>query len=161
MITVIDTINSSDVLQTYLNLSKDITWESSGSKGKQSSLQYKDDDDVWSSSNGRATGNELVYSNMNPFFAGTMFEDIIIKYKLLRTRFMWVSPYSCYSMHEDTTPRIHVPIITNPDCYFVFKSGIIQHMPAGYVYRTNTVLTHTFMNCSKHPRLHLVGVVED
>ena len=72
---------------------------------------------------------------------------------------MWLSPMTCYSIHKDSTPRIHIPMITNPECYFVFKAGIIQHMPAGAVYWTNTVNLHTFMNCSDKPRLHLIGVV--
>ena len=68
---------------------------------------------------------------------------------------------TCYSMHRDTTPRIHIPMITNPECYFIFKQGIVQHMPAGSVYWTNTVEPHTFMNCSNRPRLHLIGAVEN
>ena len=79
---------------------------------------------------------------------------------------MWVNPMSCYSLHKDSTPRIHIPLITNPSCYFIFKEnntpeGIIQHLPVGSVYWTNTTVSHTFINCSELPRLHLVGVVKE
>jgi hypothetical protein len=96
---------------------------------------------------------------LNSVFKDTIFEEVINKYKLLRTRLMWVGPYACYSMHTDQTLRVHVPLITNSECYFVFKQGIVQHMPAGSVYWTNTLKPHTFINCSDIPRLHLIGVV--
>ena len=73
---------------------------------------------------------------------------------------MWVGPYACYSMHRDSTPRVHIPLITNSECYFVFKHGIIKHLESGQVHYTNTTIKHTFMNCSDQYRLHLVGAVE-
>ena len=74
---------------------------------------------------------------------------------------MWIGPYACYSIHKDDTPRIHVPIITNPECYFVFKQGLLSHLPAGSVYWVDTTKFHTFMNCSDTPRLHIVGIVKE
>jgi hypothetical protein len=158
MIKLIDTIDSEIVLSQYKNLEKDITWLEVASK-KQSGLQYRLGDDMWIGSTGKQNGSEKSYCELNPLFAGTIFEEIINKYKLIRTRFMWMGPNSCYSMHRDTSPRIHVPIITNDDCYLVFKQGIIQHMEVGSVYWADTREIHTAMNCSSIPRLHLVGGV--
>lgn len=159
MIKILTSYNIEPLLISYDKIEKDIEWTNYINK-KQAGLQFKDVEDPWASAVGTSKGDELAYTNLNPFFKDTIFEEVINKYNLIRTRLMWVSPMTCYSMHKDSTPRIHIPMITNPECYFVFKAGIIQHMPAGFVYWTNTVNLHTFMNCSDKPRLHLIGVVE-
>jgi len=159
MIIALNSIDVADLLVQYYQLENEIQWTSSGHKGRQAGLQFKDGEDPWTSANGRSRGQELSYGNLNIFFKNTAFEKIIIDYNLKRTRLMWSNPMSCYSMHKDSTPRIHIPLITHPECYFVFKQGIIQHMPVGQVYWVNTVEPHTFINCSEVPRLHIVGVV--
>ena len=159
MIRIIDTYDIEAMLSLYTKIESDMVWTDSGNKGRQTGLQFKESEDPWSSAVGISKGQELTYSNLNLFFKDTLFEEVIAKYKLFRTRLMWVNRRSCYSMHKDSTPRIHIPLITNPECYFVFKQGIIQHLPIGSVYWTNTIEYHTFMNCSLIPRLHLVGAV--
>jgi len=131
-----------------------------GHKGKQAGLQYKQNEDPWSSAVGRSTGDELSCSILNPYFANTIFEELINKYNFKRTRLMWVSPYACYSMHKDETQRIHIPLVTNPECYFIFKNKAPVHLKIDNVYKTDTRLAHTFMNCSEEHRLHIVGAVE-
>ena len=159
MIKILTSYNIEPLLISYYNIEKDLVWTEQSPK-KQTGLQFKKGEDPWASAIGKRRGDELDYTNLNPFFKDTIFEALINQYKLKRTRLMWVSPMTCYSMHKDTTPRIHIPMITNPECYFVFKTGIIQHMPVGSVYWTNTVNLHTFMNCSTNSRLHLIGVVQ-
>ena len=158
MIKILSSYNIEPLIISYNKLEKDIVWTDYNGK-KQAGLQFKKNEDPWASAVGTSKGDELAYTNLNPFFKDTIFEDLINQYKLTRTRLIWTGPRTCYSMHKDTTPRIHIPMITNPECYFVFKIGIIQHMPVGSVYWTNTVNLHTFMNCSTKPRLHLIGVV--
>lgn len=136
-------------------------WTEYGTKSRQAGLQYKDGEDPWTSAVGKSQGQETSYTNLNPFFKDTIFNEIVVKYDLKRTRLMWVGPWSCYSMHTDNTPRIHIPLITNPECYFVFMNGLVKHMKPGAAYWTDTTQRHTFMNCSERPRLHLVGVVEN
>ena len=159
MIKIITPYDITPLLDCYTQLEKDLVWTDYGNK-KQAGLQFQDEEDPWASAVGKSKGDELLYTKLNPFFKNTIFEEVINKYNLIRTRLMWVSPMTCYSMHKDSTPRIHIPMITNPECYFIFKQGIVQHMPLGSVYWTNTTELHTFMNCSNMPRLHLVGVVE-
>ena len=139
---------------------ENIKWTSYGHKGRQAGLQFKDNEDPWTSAVGRSAGQESTYTNLNPFFKDTIFEEVINQYNLTRTRLMWVNPYACYSVHRDETPRVHIPLITNPSCYFVFLSGRIMHLDKKLVWWVDTRKTHTFMNCSDQPRLHLVGVVE-
>ena len=161
MIRIIDTVDIVEILESYQQLEHNITWTDYGTKGRQAGLQYKDIEDPWNSAVGKSRGEELAYTNLNPFFTGTVFEQLINQYQLKRTRLLWLNPMSCYSMHRDSTPRIHIPLITNSECYFVFKRGIIRHMPAGSVYRVDTTRYHSFMNCSDHMRLHLVGVISE
>lgn len=161
MIEILNKVHVLDLVKDYVKLSNGIEWTDYGNKGKQCGLQYQQEENSWTSAVGRSKGAELNYTNLNPYFKDSVFATIIDQYKLLRTRLIWVGPYACYSMHRDSTPRIHIPIITNPDCYFVFKDSVPVHMRSGYVYHTDTRKTHTFMNCSASARLHLVGVVEE
>jgi hypothetical protein len=160
MIKLLSHISLQPLLDEYRRVEKDIQWTNYGHKGRQVGLQFKDGEDPWTSAVGKSQGDEFAYTNLNPFFKDTIFEELISKYKLLRTRLMWVGPYACYSMHKDQTPRIHVPLITNTECYFVFKHGLISHLSAGNSYWVDTTRFHTFMNCSDQHRLHLIGVVE-
>ena len=161
MIEILESINIEDILDEYNRLESSIQWTDHGYQGKQVGLQYKRNDDPWTSSVGKSKGLEFLYSNLNPFFKETIFETIIQKFKLFRTRLMWVNPFCCYSMHKDHTLRIHIPIITNPECYLVFKNTTPQHISVGNVYLVNTKEEHTFINCSNQSRLHLVGLIKD
>ncbi len=80
-----------------------------------------------------------------------------------RTRIMVSRPKSCYSIHRDYSPRLHLPLITNKQCYFIFKNPAeFIHMPAdGQTYWVDTRADHTFMNGSIENRLHLVMIVKE
>jgi hypothetical protein len=166
MINAVGSIDSNQVLKQYLLFEKEINWVDMFPKGKQAGLQYatEEEENLWSAGTGSLTGlsdTELQFNKLNPLLHGTIFDQIIQEYRLVRTRFMWVNPMNCYSIHRDLSPRIHVPIITNPECYFMFKQGSdahLQHLSAGTVYWTDTRIPHTFLNCSYEPRLHLIGV---
>ena len=159
MIKLLNSINADNILECYSNLESNIKW-TENNKGKQAGLQYRGKEDIWSSAVGRIRGRELSYTDLNPIFKNTIFESIINEYNLKRTRLMWVDPFRCYSMHIDTTPRIHIPLITNPECYFLFRDEKLYHLNKGSVYWVNTMFRHTFVNCSNESRLHLVGIIE-
>jgi hypothetical protein len=154
-------IDMSPVLAAYHALEAGIAWTDYGHKGRQVSLQHRAGDDPWTSSVGKSQGAEFDYDQINPYFMGTIFEELITEFKMTRTRLMWVGPYACYSMHRDYTPRVHVPMITNPEAYFVFKQGVIRHLAVGSVHWVDTRGFHSFMNCSDQHRLHLVGIVRE
>lgn len=158
MIKILKKTNNLEFLAAYLKIEKEICWSGSGHKGKQTGLQYRLNEDPWSSAVGRAREHEYEFDLLNPFFKNTIFESFILEHSLVRTRLMWSGPYSCYSMHRDNFPRIHLPIITNIKCYFLFKDSVPQHMPVNNVYWVDTTKPHTFINCSEHHRLHLVGI---
>lgn len=139
----------------------------------QLGLQVKDpiDDsiDQFYESTGRIrkTGGMIVepqYKFIHPRLKGGFVDQwlqSLSEYRIVRTRLMYMNPRSCYSIHSDPYPRIHLPVITDPQCLMIFpESSAIEHMAAdGTSYYVDTTKKHTFINCSAVPRIHLVGVV--
>jgi hypothetical protein len=159
MITVLDTIQTSSILDAYKKIEDGIKW-SVYPNGKQTGLQYTTGNDPWSDATGRLkAGQKWANALLNPYFKDTIFEELIVKYKITRARFMWLKPYSCYSMHKDDTARIHIPIVTNDHCYFVFRDKGCFKLPAGSVYLVDTTQYHSAMNCSAEWRLHFLGAL--
>jgi hypothetical protein len=156
----IDEIEVKDLLEFYNNNENNFKWHEIG-KGKQSGLQYFPGQDPWISATGRTSIESKRFVLVNTFFKNSIFEDIIKKYKLFRTRLLWLNFQSCYSMHFDDSPRIHIPLITNPDAFIVFKKGIVQHLEIGKVYWVNTCEMHSAINGGEQSRLHLVGCVKE
>lgn len=130
-------------------------------KGKQACLQHSEGEDPWTSGITcvQQFAHECKY--LNPAIEGTVLAGLIERFKLFRTKLLYMEPYSCYAMHRDITMRIHIPIITNPSNFFVFKDTAPIHIPAGWSYKVNTTQFHTFINCSNRPRIHLVGTILD
>jgi hypothetical protein len=156
----IEEFDHTHLLECYYQLEDKISWLVFPNKGRQASIQYAVNEDVFLSSTGtlQPYRREKEYNLLNPLFSGTMFEDIIKKYNLVRTRLMWSDPRSCYSLHYDLSWRLHIPLITNKDCRFVFPDNPeIFHLPVGGVYMVDTTKTHSFCNFSTKPRLHLLG----
>lgn len=156
----IDSIDLSGLFKEYLLYESKIQWTVYNENGsKQAGVQYAQDEDPWSCSVGRSKGIDQDCTLLNPFFKNTILEGLVNKYNLKRTRLMWVGEFSCYTMHEDPSPRIHIPLITNKNCYFVFKDYPPFYLEPGYIWYVDTTLPHTFMNCSSMKRLHIVGAV--
>lgn len=153
-------IESSVLLESYRSIESQLPWKvyakEGGVKGKQVCLQYREgDDDIWTGGAGTQEEEES-YRQINPIFRGTPFEKVISDFDLYRSRFMLLAPWSCYSMHVDLTPRLHIPLITNSQCLFVFDQGTF-FLPEGWIYRVDTRIRHTAINGSDLWRLHFVG----
>lgn len=157
-IKIIDEINISSILRCYNRIESNIIW-TEFPNGRQTGLQFIKGNDPWQDAVGRLKTGQTWDENVevNPYFKDTIFEEIINKYKLTRTRLIWLKPYSCYSMHRDATIRMHIPLITNQRCYFVFREDGLFNMPAGHVYEVDTTKEHSAMNCSSEYRLHLIA----
>lgn len=139
----------------------------------QLGLQVKDpnDDsiDQFYESTGRIrrTGGMIVepqYKFIHPRLKGGYIDQWVqslSEYRIVRTRLMYMLPRTCYSIHSDPYPRIHLPVVTNSQCLMIFpEDNSIEHMPAdGTSFYVDTTKKHTFVNCSEVPRVHLVGVV--
>lgn len=106
---------------------------------------------------------EQQFSEFNPVFAGTYFEEVIAELKkrfpIGRTRVLSKGLYNCNSWHRDPEPRLHIPVITNPGSLFVVNHHV-THLPAdGSVYFTDTRGYHTALNGGDTRRVHLVAAL--
>lgn len=98
---------------------------------------------------------------------------------MYRTRLMRMHPRSIYSYHWDKTPRLHIPLITNTHCIFMFDKVLkeisepyheqdiastpknIFHLPAdGNMYFLDTTMMHSAINFSPFERVHIVGCLQ-
>jgi len=99
---------------------------------------------------------------LNTFFSGSVIEEIINYYNLYRSRIMMISPKSCYTIHTDYEKRLHIPIITNNDCYMLFpKHNQMFNLKENKIYITDTREYHTAINCSWQERIHFVGCLTE
>lgn len=107
---------------------------------------------------------EAEFKQNHPWILGTYLEEIPkrieaeFKCKIGRYRLMRLGPRKCYSWHQDPDPfRFHIPLRTNPSCFYVTELAGPETMPTvGQLYRVNTAVHHTAMNCSQVDRYHLV-----
>lgn len=104
------------------------------------------------------------FCHLQPSLKGTVIEDYIkwLDVPVFRTRIMLSRPKSCYSIHKDYSPRLHLPLITNKQCNFLLTDPLqLFHLPSdGKTTWVDTTKQHTFMNGSTEQRLHLVMIVE-
>jgi hypothetical protein len=135
-------------------------------------------DDDWQCSVGRLVDlprHERFYSTINRFLSDTYLAECIGRYRhYYRWRLMRIQPKRTYSIHSDNLNpqtinlRIHIPVITNPDCWMYFyqcrpqhgqsQSVSFYHLQAGCSYEANTTGLHCAMNHGATDRYHMVGV---
>ncbi len=106
---------------------------------------------------------ERQFSEFNPTFAGTYFEEVhhelAKRFPIGRTRVLSKGLYNCNSWHRDPEPRLHIPIVTNPGSLFVVNHHV-THLPAdGSVYFTDTRAYHTALNGGETQRVHIVAAL--
>lgn len=103
------------------------------------------------------------FTTWNSALSGTYFEYIYQRVQdyssspIGRVRLMRRAPRTCYSLHFDESPRLHLAITTNPGCYFVFPPDSALQIPAdGHVYFFDATREHTALNSGNADRVHLV-----
>ncbi|MEC8912323.1 MAG: hypothetical protein VX478_02760 [Chloroflexota bacterium] len=154
-------------------LMEDMWFNSTEDSGKQTCLQYADNNsDRFTDGAGSFRDTDKVendYSILNPFYKNTIFETIINDFKGFRARFMLMRKHTTYSIHADKTPRLHLAIDTHDDALFLFPylpkrmlvNPQVLHIPAnGHIYEVDTTEEHTFVNAGPD-RVHLVMVKND
>lgn len=79
---------------------------------------------------------------------------------MYRSRLMKLAPKSCYTYHRDPTQRMHIPLLTNENNFFVIDDVVSRYPADGSHYLVDTRKKHTFVNASIEYRLHIVGCVD-
>lgn len=107
--------------------------------------------------------SEEQFSEFNPKFSGTYFEEVVAELKkrfpIGRTRILSKGLYNCNSWHRDPEPRLHIPVTTNPGSLFIVNHHV-THLPAdGSVYFTDTRGYHTALNGGDTHRVHIVAAL--
>jgi len=122
------------------------------------------DTESWDTGIGRIeeleVAQEKEYTHIHSKLSGSCLEEIIKKYNGFRTRIMVMNSKSCYSVHADPTPRIHIPIVTSPQCWMIWPHHNTCHqLHPGHTYWTDTSKRHTFINGGLEQRIHIVMCV--
>jgi hypothetical protein len=101
-------------------------------------------------------------NDIKDFYIKAVYDEICSKYKIGRVRLMSLQHKKVMSMHNDTSMRIHIPIVTNENCMMVVD-GTVFHMPAdGSAFLVDTTKPHTAFNANhKFTRLHLLFDLHD
>tara|TARA_B100000508_G_C11460980_1_gene279246 strand:- start:2888 stop:3325 length:438 start_codon:yes stop_codon:yes gene_type:complete len=97
--------------------------------------------------------NVLVYPELE--YTNSIITDL----NMCRTRVMRMLKKSCYSYHYDKTKRIHIPLVTNKNCFMVIEDEIFRYPADGNYYIVDTTKMHTFVNASFEERIHIVGCI--
>lgn len=83
-------------------------------------------------------------------------KHVMSEYNFNTVSYRCIMPDTCYGWHTDFSQVcIHIPLITNEGCRFVYEDRVF-HMPAdGSVYVVNNQKPHSFMNGGTEPRIHI------
>ena len=171
-------IDSDVMVKEFERLLPDIDkmgWWTEGKRGHQAQFAIqsrKDSDDPYYESCGPQphlnkeykgyTLTEGSYDTTNEMFKDTYFENILnmFPFPVCRVRFVRLSSKACYRFHRDMTYKFHIPLVTNPSNVMIWPEQshrIIVHMPAdGYIYFTETAISHTALNGGQDYRYHIV-----
>jgi hypothetical protein len=76
--------------------------------------------------------------------------------------YRFIMPNTCYNWHFDKGQScMHIPLITNEGCRFVYENHNFSMPSDGSVYMVNNGRLHTFINAGREPRLHLTFEILD
>lgn len=102
--------------------------------------------------------------HVEPIYTDMPYTNFILKkHKMYRSRVMKMIGGTCYTVHIDNSPRIHIPLISDDHNYFIVNDKLFKLPADGSVYLIDTRLPHTAINASnkKFIRTHIVGNVDD
>ena len=124
-------------------LSLQVTADGCSGEGQLAKLDYKEEDF-------NVFAYDIPYTN-----------SVLSELGMYRTRLMNMKPKTCYSYHWDPTKRMHIPLLTNENNFFVIDDEISRYPADGSYYLIDTTKKHTFVNASFENRLHIVGCVSE
>lgn len=78
---------------------------------------------------------------------------------MYRSRLM-IRKRSVYSWHQDWSPRMHIPVVSNHEKNFMVIEDEVIRMPAdGRAVWVDTRKFHTYVNTEEVERIHIVGCI--
>ena len=107
---------------------------------------------------GRITDKDHNEKEFTEFLFDIPYTNSILQHlNVCRARVMRMRPRTCYTYHVDLTKRIHIPLITNENCFMIIKDQLYRYPADGNYYITDTTKKHTFVNASWDDRIHIVA----
>jgi hypothetical protein len=111
----------------------------------------------WQYGTGSIKENERLFKDIHESIIDYELSKLIKFFNAVRSRIMILNKKSCYSVHSDNAKRIHLPIVTNDQCWMIWPYlGICEQLLEGKIYLTDTTKKHTFFNGADEQRIHLV-----
>lgn len=105
----------------------------------------------------KQTDFTVINSYFKDSYVEEVYKDLDSRYNICRGRFMKLdSVIRAYSYHQDRTPRIHIPLKTNSDCFFYINGQVVKMPTLGQTYLLNTTCKHSAINLSWEDRIHFV-----
>ena len=102
-----------------------------------------------SSGEGKLNDLDFLEKDFNVFAYDLPYTNSILsELGMYRTRLMNMKPKTCYSYHWDPTKRMHIPLITNENNFFVIDDEVSRYPADGSYYLIDTTKKHTFVNAS-------------
>ena len=135
-------------------------------KYSQLAIQWADEP-TWNNCQGIEKGlREHEFYKLMPQLKDSPIEEFLnhLSIKTFRSRIFVVHPEgNGYHVHYDPSPRLHLPIYTNDECYFLSTDspdGELHREPKlnadGSMYTVDTTRYHTFCNNGNEKRIHIV-----
>jgi hypothetical protein len=89
------------------------------------------------------------------------FAEYTFQGKIGRIRYLTMAPKSVLTYHVDydNIVRLHIPLITNDNCFFINNEVISRMDRVGALYTFDSTVPHTAVNASREPRTHIVASV--
>lgn len=132
----------------------------------QLALQWADEP-TWENCQGKEKAyREPEFDKLMPQIENSPIQEFLewLPMRTFRSRIFVVNPRgNGYSVHKDPSARLHLPIYTNDECYFLTSDapdGELKREPKleadGSVYIVDTTGYHTFCNKGNDWRIHIV-----
>ena len=153
--TLSEVYNIDKLQQEVKNLAYEYGWCQN-----QISLQSPDED--FHEGTGRVAGlkfEESEYTSQN-IPDDWEISRFISNHNLYRTRIMRLMPKACYSMHSDSSKRVHLPVKTYWKCKLIIDNNVYHLEANGSAYLVDTTKIHTAFNGTRDiERIHIVGCI--
>lgn len=155
---IIDTVDLDKIKREISTIDYDITYALQGVNANDDPRKHIMPADnrinAWERS-ADVTADQLV----NFHFDVPYINSLLTKYNIGYGRVAILKGKTCYTYHKDKTKRIHIPIETNDNNFFVMNDTVFRLPADGSVYEVDTTYIHTFVNGSVSRRVHIVGTL--
>lgn len=109
---------------------------------------------------GRITDKDHEEKDFTQFLFDIPYTNSVLKdLNVYRARIMRMRPKTCYTYHQDWTKRLHIPLVTNINCFLIVGDEVLRYPADGNSYVVDTTKMHTAVNASLKDRIHIVGCI--